>query len=174
MSIQAICPDCSKEYTVSEERVGTKFRCKVCKAVIAVEELEESPLIQGRKQKVLQAQQQAANRSKKFKQNVTQVVMVLIGVAALLGVGVAAVLFPAVAETLGQILTIGGLVGFGIAWLVIMMSEENIMLRLLMRFFPPAILISIVTRLDEVWPWALLGVGGAIAAISGQVIQGGI
>lgn len=51
MSIFAVCPDCSKEYKVPDDRAGTKIRCKACKGVIQIEELEESPLLQDQKQK---------------------------------------------------------------------------------------------------------------------------
>ena len=172
MSILAVCPDCSKEYKVPDERAGTKIRCKVCKGVIQVEELEESPLIQDQKQKVQKQQKQATKQSKKFKQNLTQVVLVLVGVGALLAVGLAAALMPAFRDIFGLILLIGGIGSILIAWLVIMWTEESFLLVMLMRFFPPAILVSVFMRLDEVWPWALLGFGGAVAMFAGLALRG--
>ena len=172
MSILAVCPDCSKEYKVPDERAGTKIRCKVCKGVIQVEELEESPLIQDQKQKVQKKQKQATKQSKKFKQNLTQVVLVLVGVGALLAVGLAAALMPAFRDIFGLILLIGGIGSILIAWLVIMWTEESFLLVMLMRFFPPAILVSVFMRLDEVWPWALLGFGGAVAMFAGLALRG--
>ncbi len=98
--------------------------------------------------------------------------LVLVGVGVLLAIGLAAALLPAFRETLGQILLISGIGCFLVAWLVIMWTEESFLLVMLMRFFPPAILVSIFMRLDEVWPWALLGTGGLVAIVSGLAIRG--
>ena len=133
MSILVVCPDCSKEYNVSDDRAGTKFRCKVCQATVPVVELEDSPLIQGRKQKVVQEKQRAAKRSKKFRQNLSQVVMILVGVAVLVAIGVAATVMPEFRETLGQILLVGGMICCVIAWIAVWWSEESLLLKMVMR-----------------------------------------
>ncbi len=172
MSILAVCPDCSKEYNVPDDRAGTKFRCKVCKAAVPVVELEESPLIQGRKQKVVQKQKLAAKKSQKFKQNLTQVVLVLVGVGVLIAIGVAATVIPEFRETLGQILLVGGIASCVIAWLVVWWTEENLMFVILFRFMPVAIFATALTRMEETWPWLLLALAGGVAVVSGAGLLG--
>ena len=172
MSILAVCPDCSKEYNVSDDRAGTKFRCKVCKAVVPVVELEESPLIQGRKQKVIQKQKQAAKKTKQFKQNLSQIVMILVGLSVLLAIGIAAEMIPEFRETLGKILLGGGIVCCFIAWAVVWMTEEELLLVLIIRFMPLAIFATALTRLEETWPWLLLALAGGVAIISGAGLLG--
>ena len=172
MSILAVCPDCSKEYNVSDDRAGTKFRCKVCKAVVPVVELEESPLIQGRKQKVVNEQKKAAKKSKQFKQNISQIVMILVGMGVLMAIGIAAEMVPEFRETLGQILLVGGIVCCVIAWAVVWMTEEELLLVLIIRFVPLAIFATALTRLEETWPWLLLALAGGVAIISGAGLLG--
>ena len=59
-----------------------------------------------------------------------------------------------------------------IAWAVVWMTEEELLLVLIIRFMPLAIFATALTRLEETWPWLLLALAGGVAIISGAGLLG--
>jgi hypothetical protein len=170
MPVTVFCPDCSKKYSVPEERVGSAFRCKVCKAEVPVEAEQESELVKNRKKKVRSQEKAVARASERKKQSLMKVAGILAAVAILVGIGITAQMVPAFRETLGKVLLAGGITCFIFAWFGTLWNEEELLLRMLIRYFPPAIFISLLMRLDETWPFLLLALGGVIATVLGLMM----
>jgi hypothetical protein len=174
MAIPVTCPECFKEYNVADEKVGTKFRCKICSAIVKVEELEESEQIKERKKKVKLEAKQETMRQQKSRQSTLKVAGIIAGVLLLVGIGVAAALVPSFRDTLSKVLLAGGITCFLMAWWAIYWTEEELMMRMLIRFFPPALFASALMRFDEVWPFALLALAGVLSLIGGLMLRAAV
>lgn len=170
MPVTAVCPDCSKQYSVPESRIGSTFRSKVCKAEVPVEAEQESELVKNRKKRARAEEKAAARASNRKKQSLMKVAGILVAVVILLGIAITAQMVPAFRDTLAKILLAGGLTCFIFAWVGTMSTEEELLMRMLIRYFPPAIFASLLMRLDETWPFFLLVLGGAVASVLGLMM----
>ena len=153
-----------------ESRIGSTFRCKVCKAEVTVEAEQESELVKSRKKKVRDQEKAAARASQRQKQSLMKVVGIVVAVAILIGIALTAQFVPAFRGTLVKVLLAGGLTCFIFAWIGTMSTEEELLMRMLIRYFPPAIFVSLLMRLDETWPFFLLALGGAVASVLGLMM----
>ena len=117
--------------------------------------------------KAIKKEKATARASKRTKQSLVKLVVIFVVVASLLGISIAAQMIPAFRETLGKVMLAGGLISFVVAWFGTMSVEDEPLMRMLIRYFPPAIFITLLMRLDETWPFLLLALGGALFAVLG-------
>lgn len=135
-----------------------------------VEVPEESRQVKNRRKKALAEEKAASRASKRKKQSLAKLFGIFAVVASLVGITLAAQMIPAFRETLSKVMLAGGIVCFVIAWFGTLSVEDEPMMRMLIRYFPPAIFITLLMRLDEAWPFMLLAAGGAIVAVLGLTL----
>ncbi len=95
---------------------------------------------------------------------------ILLAVVILLGIAITAQMVPAFRDTLAKILLAGGLTCFIFAWIGTMSTEEELLMRMLIRYFPPAIFVSLLMRLDETWPFFPAGTGRSCGVGAGVMM----
>ncbi|MCA9029454.1 MAG: hypothetical protein KDA66_01525 [Planctomycetaceae bacterium] len=171
MAIPIVCPQCGAKDRVPDTAVGKRKRCKVCGTPIKVEEVPESPQKAALRKKANKKARAKDKQRAHAQQNLQTVLLFLGGVVLLAGVGLAAFLVPSIREVLAQVLVIAGagaaIVGYGF----IFFTEEEPIIRVLMRFFPPVLFYSVLKRTEEAWPYLVLVLAGLASLGAGLAMQ---
>lgn len=97
----------------------------------------------------------------------------LAGMLILGGIALGAYLVPSFRDLLEQILVVAGAAAAIVGYAFIMFTEEEPLIRSLMRYFPPALVFSVLKRPHETWPYFVLLIAGLASLAAGLTMQKG-